>query len=87
MCFQADEDEATPQSHTVDIQSLTSEERNVQTVERGEEEEKEEQEKDEEEDKEKEEEEEDKEEEEVEEEESPAPVTVSSFLKYSLKHQ
>ena len=81
MCFQADEDEATPDSHTVDIQSLKSEERNVQTVEKDEEEEQQEEEEKEEE------EEEDKEEEKEEEEESPAPVTVSSFLKYSLKHQ
>ena len=73
MCFQADEDEVTPQSHTVDIQSLKSEERNVQPVEKeGEEEEEEEDDKEEEE-----------EEEEGEgEEKSPAPVTVSSFLKY-----
>ena len=60
----------TPQSHTVDIQSLKSEERNVQPVEKEEEEEEEEDDKEEE------------EEEEEEEEKSPAPVTVSSFLKY-----
>ncbi len=53
-----------PESHTVEIQSVKSEERNLQT-----------------------------EEEEEEEEEgtqmvlSEAAVTVSSFLKYSLKHQ
>lgn len=66
VCFQAAEDAAKPQSHTVNIQSLESEERNLKTEE--------------EEDK-------DKEEDTSRTALNAAPVTVSSCLKYSLKHQ